>query len=135
MKKLSKTARIRKMLGEDLSCAAIAAKMKVSKSYVYTVRSKMMRDERIKERINRAEERVAELPPSFPFPDPLNEQIGGDHYKDMSIQPVQFIVANNLGFLEGCIIKRVCRWRTKGGAEDLEKAKHELDLLIRLSDD
>lgn len=133
MKKLSKTERIRKMLADDLSPAAIAAKMKVSKSYVYTVRSKMMRDERIKERIARAEERVAALPP--PPADPLDEQIGGDHYKDMSIQPVQFIVANNLGFLEGCIIKRVCRWRTKGGAEDLEKAKHEIDLLLRLSDD
>ena len=131
--KLNKTQRIRTMLTEDVSPAVIAKKVKVSKSYVYTVRSKMMRDERIKERINRAKARVAELPP--PPADPLDEQIGGDHYKDMAIQPVQFIVANNLGFLEGCIIKRVCRWRTKGGVEDLEKAKHELDLLIRLQDD
>lgn len=63
---------------------------------------------------------------------PLNWQVGGGHYKDMKIQPVEFIHANNLGFLEGCIIKRICRWRAKDGVKDLEKIKHEVDLLIEL---
>ena len=63
---------------------------------------------------------------------PLDVQVGGDHYKSMRIQPVEFITANNLGFLEGCIIKRICRWRAKDGLKDLEKAKHEIDLLIKL---
>ena len=62
----------------------------------------------------------------------LNVQVAGTHYKDMKIQPVEFIHANNLGFLEGCIIKRICRWRAKNGVEDLEKIKHEVDLLIEL---
>lgn len=60
----------------------------------------------------------------------LETQVGGDHYKTMNIQPVEFIERNGLSFLEGCIVKRICRWRKKGGIEDLLKAKHELDLLI-----
>lgn len=62
----------------------------------------------------------------------LDRQVGGSHYKDFKIQPVEFIHANNLGFLEGCIIKRICRWRAKDGIRDLEKIKHEVDLLIQL---
>jgi len=63
----------------------------------------------------------------------LDIQVGGDHYKDMKIQPVEFITTNNLGFLEGCIVKRICRWREKDGLKDLEKIKHEVDLLIELN--
>ena len=62
----------------------------------------------------------------------LNIQVAGRHYKDMAIQPVEFIHANKLGFLEGCIVKRICRWRSKDGIQDLEKIKHEVDLLIEL---
>ena len=62
----------------------------------------------------------------------LDVQVGGSHYKDLVIQPVEFIHANNIGFLEGCIIKRICRWRNKDGIKDLEKIKHEVDLLIAL---
>ena len=63
----------------------------------------------------------------------LDVQVGGDHYKEMKIQPVEFITANNLGFLEGCIVKRICRWKDKDGLKDLEKIKHEVDLLIELN--
>ena len=62
----------------------------------------------------------------------LDVQVGGDHYKNFKIQPVEFITTNGLGFLEGCIIKRVCRHGAKNGREDLEKAIHELQLLIEL---
>lgn len=63
-------------------------------------------------------------------PNALAVQIGGDHYKGKTIQPVQYIAANDLNFLEGCIVKRITRWREKNGLEDLEKIKHEVDLLI-----
>lgn len=66
---------------------------------------------------------------------PLTDQVGGNHYKDMPIQPVEFIAANNIGFIEGSIIKYVCRHKTKNGKQDLEKAKHFIDLLITLSYD
>ena len=62
----------------------------------------------------------------------LDTQIGGEHYKKYSIQPVEFITKNKLGFLEGCVIKRICRYEDKNGREDLEKIKHEIDLLIEL---
>lgn len=62
----------------------------------------------------------------------LSNQIGGDHYKSLSIQPVAYIHANKIPFIEGSIIKYVTRWRNKGGLKDLEKAKHFIDLLIEL---
>lgn len=61
---------------------------------------------------------------------PLTRQEGGSHYKDNAIQPVEFITANKLNFLEGCVVKRICRHRRKNGAEDIRKAIHELELLL-----
>ena len=63
---------------------------------------------------------------------PLETQIGGDHYKNRAIQPVEYIHANGLGYCEGAIVKYITRWRDKGGREDLEKIKHYVDLLIQL---
>lgn len=62
----------------------------------------------------------------------LNEQVGGDHYKRLKIQPVEYIHANGIPFIEGSVIKYLTRWRSKGGVADLEKAKHLIDLLIEL---
>ncbi len=64
--------------------------------------------------------------------DALAHQEGGNHYKELAIQPVEFITANKLSFLEGCVIKRVCRHRSKNGAEDIRKAIHELELILQL---
>lgn len=63
--------------------------------------------------------------------DALQIQHGGDHYKSMPIQPVEFITANGLGFCEGNAIKYLCRHKSKGGKEDLLKARHYIDLLIQ----
>lgn len=65
-------------------------------------------------------------------PVPLQTQVGGEHYQNFPIQPVEFITANKLNFLEGCVIKRICRHRNKNGIEDLRKAIHEIELLIEL---
>lgn len=62
----------------------------------------------------------------------LATQVGGNHYKDMKIQPVEYIHANGIGYFEGSVIKYVSRWRQKGGAADLEKAQHFLAILIEL---
>jgi hypothetical protein len=62
----------------------------------------------------------------------LNKQIGGIHYKDFKIQPVEFIFANNIPFIEGNIIKYTCRWKSKNGIEDLKKVQHYVNLLIEL---
>lgn len=66
---------------------------------------------------------------------PKNEQIGGNHYKDMPIQPIEYILANGLGYCEGNVIKYVSRYKFKNGVEDLKKARHYLDLLIEAQDD
>ena len=58
------------------------------------------------------------------------KQIGGSHYKDMKIQPAQFINENNLPFAEGNAIKYICRHQHKGEVQDLEKAKHYIDMII-----
>lgn len=60
----------------------------------------------------------------------LDVQIGGDHYKSLKIQPIEYILANGLGFCEGNVVKYVTRWRDKGGIQDLEKIKHFIDILI-----
>lgn len=63
---------------------------------------------------------------------PLQTQVGGNHYKDFKIQPVEFIHANRLDFLQGNIIKYTMRHKEKNGKQDLLKARHYLDLLIEL---
>lgn len=59
-----------------------------------------------------------------------NEQIGGSHYVDFIIQPTEFIHRNNIPFIEGNVIKYVCRHRNKNGRQDIEKAIHYLKLLL-----
>ena len=60
----------------------------------------------------------------------MTTQVGGNHYKDMVIQPFEYIHKNGIGFAEGCAIKYLSRWRAKGGIEDLRKARHFIDMLI-----
>lgn len=62
----------------------------------------------------------------------LNVQVGGAHYKNMKIQPIEYCMANELNSCETAIVKYISRWREKGGIEDLEKIKHYVDLLIQL---
>lgn len=59
------------------------------------------------------------------------KQVAGDHYRHFAIQPSEFIHRNNLGFLVGNVIKYVVRYKLKNGRQDLEKAKHYIDLLIQ----
>jgi hypothetical protein len=64
----------------------------------------------------------------------VNEtQVGGTHYSKNAIQVWDFIVANNIGYLEGNIIKYVTRYKNKGGVEDLKKAQHYLSKLIEVN--
>jgi hypothetical protein len=56
-------------------------------------------------------------------------QVGGSHYK-LPISPLAYILANNLGFIEGNVVKYITRYQDKDGIKDLEKAKHYIELLI-----
>ena len=62
----------------------------------------------------------------------LDFQVAGNHYKDLPIQPAEYIHANAMGYLEGNVVKYISRWRKKNGLDDLLKAKHYIDLLIEL---
>jgi hypothetical protein len=60
-------------------------------------------------------------------------QVGGHHYKYFAIQPAVFCEVNKLSHLESNVVKRMCRWKTKGDMlADLRKAQHEIDLLIEI---
>jgi len=61
---------------------------------------------------------------------PLDIQIGGGHYKDYTIQPIEFFIANQTPYAEAAIIKYILRYKDKNGIEDLEKAKHLIDIII-----
>lgn len=58
-----------------------------------------------------------------------NKQVGGNHYQ-LPIQPIEYILANGLGYCEANVVKYVSRWRNKGGIQDLKKAIHYLEMLI-----
>jgi hypothetical protein len=63
----------------------------------------------------------------------LEKQVGGDHYKDCSIQPIEYIEKNNLTFCEGNIVKYITRHRTKGeGRKDIEKVIHYAEMILDL---
>ena len=63
----------------------------------------------------------------------LEQQVGGKHYRECEIQPVEYIVKNNLDFLERNIVKYVTRHRTKGeGKKDIEKVIHYAQLILEM---
>ena len=61
---------------------------------------------------------------------PTSDQIGGDHYKNKTIQPIDYILANKMDFCSGNVVKYITRFKEKNGIEDLKKAKHYIDFLI-----
>ena len=62
----------------------------------------------------------------------LDIQEGGNHYKTMAIQPVEYITKNKIPYLEGNVIKYVSRHQSKNGIEDIKKAIHYLQLIAEL---
>jgi len=63
----------------------------------------------------------------------LDKQVGGSHYQDFAIQPLEFITKNKLSYIQGNIIKYVVRFSQKNGTEDLDKAIHYINILKELS--
>ena len=57
------------------------------------------------------------------------KQIGGSHYRDMVVQPSEFINKNSLPFAEGSAIKYICRHAAKGKEQDIDKAIHYLEMI------
>jgi len=57
-------------------------------------------------------------------------QVGGTHYKDCAIMPIEYITKNNLDFLEGNVVKYITRHKLKGGEEDIKKVIHYANLIL-----
>ena len=135
---MNKAEKIKKMLRAGATVKDVVKKLKVSNSYVYLVKGQKvfklkpyptLDTDTYQEPFNEPEMPIAPLPETL---DPLKVQVGGNHYKDMPIQPVEFIHANGIPYIEGAVIKYVCRWRNKNGINDLQKAAHFLELLMQL---
>lgn len=62
----------------------------------------------------------------------LEKQEGGNHYKDLAIQPIEYCYHNNIPSIEAGVIKYVTRHKHKGGAGDIKKAIHLLEMLMEL---
>ena len=63
----------------------------------------------------------------------LGKQVGGNHYKDCGIQPVEYIYSNGLDFLEGNVVKYITRHRTKGeGEQDIHKVIHYAQMILEM---
>jgi hypothetical protein len=64
----------------------------------------------------------------------FGRQVGGNHYKEYSIQPYEFFFKNKIPHHKAAIIRRILRYDhpTGRGLEDLEKIKHEIELIIEL---
>lgn len=65
----------------------------------------------------------------------FDRQVGGAHYRQGKIQPLEFILSNNLGFVEGVVIKYLVRHQTKNRKEDIEKCIHYLEMLLEKYDE
>ncbi len=61
---------------------------------------------------------------------PAPKQVGGSHYQ-LAIQPIDYILENKLGYCEGNVIKYVTRHADKNGAEDIRKAIHYLEFILK----
>jgi len=62
---------------------------------------------------------------------PFETQVGGNHYRDKYpfCQPAEFFARNKIEFVPANVCKYVLRHGSKGGIEDLRKAKHYLEMI------
>jgi hypothetical protein len=94
---------------------------------VYQVRGKRNKEKQVVKRAVREDvvQQVITVTPN-------DVQVGGSHYKTQDIQPWDAIRSWNLCFFAGNAVKYIARHKSKGGVEDLRKARHYLDKLIEL---
>jgi len=65
----------------------------------------------------------------------LDVQVGGGHYRDLAIQPVEYIHKNSLTYLEGNVVKYITRHKSKNGEQDVRKAIHYCQLILKMQYD
>ena len=145
----TKASRIRAYINAKpgATTSEICQELRVSRGDVYNVRHRIKARRAAMRRMARIGAAAAKAAPVISHSDlatPEEEeafnaiaanatQVGGQHYKSKAIQPWDYIASNNLGYLEGNVVKYVSRWKDKGGVEDLKKAQHYLAKLIEVN--
>ena len=135
MKKRTKSQQILAMVRKGMTTAQIVEKLNVRPAYVYVVKSTAKK----KKEQSQTQEPLQFISPIANAPvivtrTPDAVQVGGDHYKDNTIQVWDAIHDWGLGYFSGNVIKYVARHQKKNGVEDLKKARHYLDKLIAMSE-
>lgn len=134
MKKQSKGRMILAMLNKGMTTAQIVEKLKVKPAYIYTVKSLNKKRTTSKQDIpTPLQDFAMRVDDKSSSPD--ETQVGGDHYKDNTIQVWDAIHDWGLGYFSGNVIKYVARHQKKNGVEDLKKARHYLDKLISIAEE
>ena len=141
MKKQTKSQQILAMVRKGMTTAQIVEKLNTTPAHVYVVKSaaKKKKERKQAQEQNRMQEPLQFISPITnapvivtPIPDAV--QVGGDHYKDNTIQVWDAIHDWGLGYFSGNVIKYVARHQKKNGVEDLKKARDYLDKLIAMSE-
>ena len=113
----------------------VGVKFKCAMPVVYKIRKEVMpvvQEENAKE--------IVQAKPFVPSTRADDLQVGGDHYKNMGVQPWKAMESwmtpeQFAGFLRGNAIKYLARCDAKGGIDDIKKAKHYIEKLIEVRDD
>jgi len=134
MKKMTKSAKVRRYLQQNPNAIPkdVGAKFKCAMPIVYAIRKEVLRGAPVE----------TEVPaPYKPTPKPIKAsdllQVGGDHYRNMGVQPWVAMESwmtpeQFAGFLRGNAIKYLARCDVKGGLEDVKKARHYIDKMIEV---
>ena len=69
---------------------------------------------------------VGQFPKGFNM---IKKDISPPHYARWDIEPVSFIMRNQIPYAEGNVIKYVMRHDMKGGAKDIDKAIRYLEMI------
>lgn len=117
----------------DAKPMEVGKKFKLAMPVVYGVRKRVLSGSML----DQASPVVAEFKPSNKADD---LQIGGDHYKNMGVQPWKAMESwmtpeQFAGFLRGNAIKYLARCDAKGGLDDIKKARHYIDKLVEVRSD
>ena len=114
---------------------AVGAKFKMAMPSVYGIRKRVLSGSMLGEIVNpQITDAVTQFKPSDRADD---LQVGGDHYKNMGVQPWKAMESwmtpeQFAGFLRGNAIKYLARCDAKGGIDDIKKARHYIDKLVEV---
>jgi hypothetical protein len=118
----------------------VGAKFKMAMPQVYGIRKRVLSGSMLGRINDQITDSVTQSKPFVPSDRADDLQIGGDHYKNMGVQPWKAMESwltpeQFAGFLRGNAIKYLARCDVKGGLDDIKKARHYIDKLVEVSDD